>query len=133
MNYTTNYHLPQWVETDRIQMEHFNQAFSDIDEGLSEGFSPNNKPYVTGTFNMTVPNTSGAVVLTLNFQPSHILLSSADVMLIRQGAGGSVHAVTGDSERSYFMAFSLQGNQLKYGSSGSSLSGTMTLGYVAYR
>ena len=24
MNYTTNYHLPQWVETDRIQMEDFN-------------------------------------------------------------------------------------------------------------
>ena len=28
MNYTTNYHLPQWVETDRIQMEHFNQAMA---------------------------------------------------------------------------------------------------------
>ena len=36
MNYTTNYHLPQWVETDRIQMEHFNQAMADIDEGIAE-------------------------------------------------------------------------------------------------
>ena len=34
MNYTTNYHLPQWVETDRIQMEDFNQMCSDIDEGI---------------------------------------------------------------------------------------------------
>ena len=24
MNYTTNYHLPQWVETDRILMDDFN-------------------------------------------------------------------------------------------------------------
>ena len=37
MNYTTNYHLPQWVETDRIQMEDFNQAFSDIDQRMAEG------------------------------------------------------------------------------------------------
>ena len=35
MNYTTNYHLPQWVETDRIQMEHFNQAMADIDTGVA--------------------------------------------------------------------------------------------------
>ena len=36
MNYTTNYHLPQWVETDRIRMEDFNQAMADIDEGIAE-------------------------------------------------------------------------------------------------
>ena len=35
MNYTTNYHLPQWVETDRIQMEDFNQAMADIDTGVA--------------------------------------------------------------------------------------------------
>ena len=37
MNYTTNYHLPQWVETDRIQMEDFNSAMLSIEDGLSEG------------------------------------------------------------------------------------------------
>ena len=36
MNYTTNYHLPQWMETDRIRMEDFNQAMADIDEGIAE-------------------------------------------------------------------------------------------------
>lgn len=36
MNYTTNYHLPQWVETDRIQMEDFNDAMAAMDQGMAE-------------------------------------------------------------------------------------------------
>ena len=35
MNYTENYQLPQWVETDRIMMEDFNQAMADIDAGIA--------------------------------------------------------------------------------------------------
>ena len=35
MNYTTNYHLPQWVESDRIMMEDFNQMCADMEAGLS--------------------------------------------------------------------------------------------------
>ena len=31
MDYTTNYHLPQWVESDRIMMEDFNEAMAAID------------------------------------------------------------------------------------------------------
>ena len=34
MNYTTNYHLPQWVESDRILMEDFNEAMENIDGGI---------------------------------------------------------------------------------------------------
>ena len=34
MDYTTNYHLPQWVESDRILMEDFNQAMAAIDSGI---------------------------------------------------------------------------------------------------
>ena len=34
MNYTQNYQLPQWVETDRILMEDFNGAYSAIDTAL---------------------------------------------------------------------------------------------------
>ena len=37
MNYTENYHLPQWVETDRIMMEDFNAAMAGIEEGLTQG------------------------------------------------------------------------------------------------
>ena len=36
MNYTNNYHLPQWVETDRIQMEDFNDAMAAMDQGMAE-------------------------------------------------------------------------------------------------
>lgn len=36
MNYTTNYHLPQWVESDRIMMEDFNDAMAGIDGGIAE-------------------------------------------------------------------------------------------------
>lgn len=35
MNYTTNYHLPQWVESDRILMGDFNQMCEDIESGLT--------------------------------------------------------------------------------------------------
>ena len=34
MEYTKNYHLPQWVETDRIMMEDFNAAMASIENGL---------------------------------------------------------------------------------------------------
>lgn len=35
MDYTKNYHLPQWVMSDRIMMEDFNQMCADIDAGIS--------------------------------------------------------------------------------------------------
>lgn len=36
MEYTKNYHLPQWEETDRIMRVDFNQMCADIEEGMSE-------------------------------------------------------------------------------------------------
>lgn len=35
MNYTEKYHLPQWVETDRIMMDDFNAAMASIEGGLT--------------------------------------------------------------------------------------------------
>ena len=35
MNYTENYHLPQWDETDRIMRVDFNAAMADIEAGLN--------------------------------------------------------------------------------------------------
>ena len=37
MNYTEKYHLPQWVKTDRIMMDDFNQMCADIEAGLAAG------------------------------------------------------------------------------------------------
>lgn len=34
MNYTENYHLPQWVKEDRIMMDDFNAAMSSLENGL---------------------------------------------------------------------------------------------------
>lgn len=36
MDYTKNYHLPQWVKEDRIMMEDFNAAMAGIEKGLSD-------------------------------------------------------------------------------------------------
>ena len=85
MNYTTNYHLPQWVETDRIQMEDFNQAMADIDQGIKDAqetantaqgtataaYCPTNKPYVVGTYT----GTSSNMTITLGFKPSFLIIS----------------------------------------------------------
>ena len=92
MNYTTNYHLPQWVETDRIQMEDFNQMCAAIDQGIkgaqdtaetaqanasaaqtaadavADAYTPDNKPYVIGTY---TGNGYGTQEITLGFFPQH--------------------------------------------------------------
>lgn len=37
MEYTKNYHLPQWVKEDRVLMDDFNAAMAGIESGLTEG------------------------------------------------------------------------------------------------
>ena len=36
MNYTENYHLPQWEKEDRIMMDDFNQMCRDMEAGLAK-------------------------------------------------------------------------------------------------
>ena len=98
MNYTTNYHLPQWVETDRIQMEDFNQMCSDIDEGIktaqdtadtaeskadaaqssanavADAYTPGNQPYVVGSYT----GTGADMTITLGFRPKFLILSGME-------------------------------------------------------
>ena len=72
MNYTTNYHLPQWVETDRIMMEDFNAAMSNIDRGIADAqVGAEELSYVTGSY------TGNGVTQTieLGFQPSFLLIN----------------------------------------------------------
>ena len=98
MNYTTNYHLPQWAETDRIMMEDFNQMCADIDQGIKTAqdtadtaeskadaaqttataaqttagaaYCPSNKPYVFGSYEGTSHNQH----IVLGFRPSAVLI-----------------------------------------------------------
>ena len=44
LNYTENYQLPQWVESDRVLMEVFNDAMEKVDQGL--GALETQSPYV---------------------------------------------------------------------------------------
>jgi len=36
MEYTKNYHLPQWAEEDRIMMTDFNQAMTDVESAIDQ-------------------------------------------------------------------------------------------------
>ena len=98
MNYTTNYHLPQWAETDRIMMEDFNQMCSDIDEGIktaqdtadtaeskadaaqssanavADAYTPGNQPYVVGSYT----GTGADMTITLGFRPKFLILSGME-------------------------------------------------------
>ena len=96
MDYTTNYHLPQWVETDRVQMEDFNQMCADIDQGITEereareaadaalaalvtqaqttantAYCPSNKPFTAGTY----LGNGGEMTITLGFRPSFVIIN----------------------------------------------------------
>ena len=76
MEYTTNYHLPPWVETDRIMMEDFNDAMASIDEGMSSNAqAAAEKPYVVGTY--TGDGTTNNRTITLGFQPKFVIISGS--------------------------------------------------------
>ena len=57
MNYTENYQLPQWEETDRVLMEDFNAAMSKVDQGMEGIPRMASGSYVgTGTYGSENPN-----------------------------------------------------------------------------
>ncbi len=104
MEYTTNYHLPQWVESDRIMMGDFNQMCSDIDGGIlqaqeaadaAQSAADNAQntantaqasadaaqaeaaklPYVVGSYT----GSGGGMTVELGFRPSFLIISGATI------------------------------------------------------
>ena len=96
MEYTINYHLPQWVESDRIMMGDFNEAMSNLEGGITtaqeaadaaqsaadnaqntadtiagNAYSPTNKPYVVGSY----IGTGQQMTITLGFRPSFLIIN----------------------------------------------------------
>ena len=72
MEYTTNYHLPQWVESDRIMMGDFNDAMASIEEGMSSNAeAAAEKPYVVGSYT----GTGQQMTITLGFRPSFLIIN----------------------------------------------------------
>ena len=86
MDYTKNYHLPQWKKEDRIMMEDFNQMCADIDTALDTtakstataqktadaAWSSDHMPYAVGTF-------SGGQPVNVGFRPSFVIICGAKV------------------------------------------------------
>lgn len=93
MNYTRNYHLPQWVKSDRVMMDDFNDAMSALETGLtnaqaaadsarsaassaastaqSAANAARQKPYAVGSYT----GTGQDVTINLGFRPSFVIVS----------------------------------------------------------
>lgn len=103
MNYTTNYHLPQWVEEDRIMMTDFNEAMESIEEGLSavkatadSAYSTSNKPMKTGTVNLSADKV-GTAVATFPFNPTAIVITgfNSETTLLLRGRSAVLTTLVG--------------------------------------
>ena len=66
MTYTTNYQLPQWVKSDRILMDDFNDANSKIDAALTMKCEA-----VAGTYN---GSDNDPQTISLGFTPAAVLV-----------------------------------------------------------
>ena len=74
MNYTENYHLPQWEETDRVLRTDFNNAMDSIETGLTLSYSPDNPLYTVGTYTGDGANQK----ITLGFKPQFVIVSGVN-------------------------------------------------------
>ena len=99
MNYTTNYHLPQWVQTDRIQMEDFNQAMADIDEGLGSALQSANG------LETTAYNLSG---ILFELKASGMAADCKGMM------GDNMSDISGFAEVPYGFSYDAAGKRLRY-------------------
>ena len=85
MEYTTNYHLPQWVETDRIMMEDFNDAMASLESGITTAQAAadsaqqeaEEKGFVIGSYTGNGPDQydSTGQLINLGFQPRFVIIT----------------------------------------------------------
>lgn len=66
MNHTTNLHLPQWEETDRIQMDDFNDAMERLDTAVAAA-----PRIATGTY---AGNGAETQTINLGFTPKIVII-----------------------------------------------------------
>ena len=114
MNYTTNYHLPQWVEEDRIMMTDFNEAMESIEEGLTTtqtSFSPANLPWVLGSAAVS-ENLLDTVIYTFDFTPS-VVIAWASSYYLGATDGSTTISLRGSASNGGLVYLELSGPQLK--------------------
>ena len=94
MNYTQNYQLPQWVETDRILMDDFNDMAEKIEDGLS-GLEAGTPKVAAGTY---TGNNAESRSFSVGFTPKAVYVCTASGLSYTTNAEGYVYgglAVTG--------------------------------------
>ena len=119
MNYTKNYHLPQWVKEDRVLMEDFNAAMADIESGLTQnkafteaGLAKNKAsadagiaeakaqaaelPYVIGTYS----GKDEKQTIEVGFKPSFLIIAAHNAN--GYGFKGGIFGKTVTSSRMQF-------------------------------
>ena len=79
MEYTTNYQLPQWVETDRIIMEDFNDMTSKIDAVLGQAPGKGNCQILTGYYQ---GNSQGITLSGLPGKPVFVAAANGNLRTI---------------------------------------------------
>ena len=112
MNYTTNYHLPQWVESDRILMEDFNEAMESIEELFLLLLTPDKSPGQYGEFFIHSTSQEDEILATFSFQPRIILVDFFNTMHIIPKGNYSSFTRTNNSN-TYTVGLALRENTLE--------------------
>ena len=112
MNYTTNYHLPQWVESDRIMMEDFNEAMEAIDTGLGKSYTTDRRPAQIYQVILNSKHSIGDTLYTFPEQPEFVLVvGNYGLVLLRNGdTGQTIEYYTYNSD--YSVTYQLSGKKL---------------------
>ena len=117
--------LHLWEPTDQVLRTEFNQNWQKIDTAVDTAqqtaeaaYSPDNKPADIKQVTVSSSKAAGDAVLTLDFQPHHILLTAGDMAVLRSGITGTVRPspYTSTAPTRYY-TFILSGNQIQFVSS----------------
>lgn len=142
MNYTENYHLPQWVESDRVQMEDFNEAMANIEEGLTQartsdeqilailaaGLTPSGKTAQSGRVTITPSMAAETVLLTFPFVPQVALVEIEAALVVLEKNSTKSFSVGGGH---YNVIVELRGDKLVL-CANSGLTSNATLLYITW-
>ena len=90
MNYTENYQLPQWVETDRIMMDDFNEAMARVDQDCGNCRIVYGSYVGTGESRSAHPNT-----IITGFPPALVMISGGSFTVAFNRGNTRINAYTG--------------------------------------
>lgn len=128
MNYTKNYHLPQWVKEDRIMMDDFNQMCADMESGLNSNAQAAETayqaardaktealklPYVVGTY---TGDGAEARNISLGFRASFIIVSGLYELVGRSSGADLFFIATAGTAFSTLFALTDDGFRVKHSS-----------------